>query len=205
MRTDLIIGIIFFLALSLQRSGTGSNDDSAELAQKIKNGDKAAFEAFFGKHSAPLFSFLRSKGLNKQEAEDLLQQAFLIIWEKRKEIQPDRSLRSFLFTTAYRRMLNVFRDRKDTVSDYAYVLESDGQTPVESTETREAMHHLHAALKEMPEKRRNVFELCYLQEFTYKEAADALGVSRKTVENHMGMALKDLRIALKNFSPPGWG
>jgi len=57
----------------------------------------------------------------------------------------------------------------------------------------------------MPEKRRNVFELCYMQEFTYKEAAEALGVSRKTVENHMGMALKDLRLALKNFSPPGWG
>jgi len=203
MRTDLLIGILFFLALSLQRSG--SDDDGAELARKIKNGDKAAFEAFYGKHSAPLNSFLRSKGLDQQEAEDLLQQAFLIIWEKRSEIDPSRSLRSFLFTTAYRRMLNLFRDRKDTVSDYAYVLESEGQNPEESTETREAIGHLHAALEEMPEKRRNVFELCYMQEFTYKEAADALGVSRKTVENHMGIALKDLRLALKNFSPPGWG
>jgi len=120
MRIDLLIGILFFLALSLQRSD--SDDDSAELARKIKSGDKAAFEAFYGKHSAPLNSFLRSKGLDRQEAEDLLQQAFLIIWEKRSEIDPSRSLRSFLFTTAYRRMLNLFRDRKDTVSDYAYVL-----------------------------------------------------------------------------------
>jgi len=202
MRTDLIIGILFFLALSLQRSR--SDDDSAELARKIKNDDKAAFEAFYGKHSAPLISFLRSKGLDKQEAEDLLQQAFLIIWEKRAEIDPSRSLRSFLFTTAYRRMLNVFRDRKDTVSDYAYILESGGQNPEESTETREAISHLHSALEEMPEKRRDVFELCYMQEFTYKEAAKALGITRKTVENHMALALKDLRLALKNFSPPGW-
>ena len=203
MRTDLLIGILFFLALSLQRSG--SDDDRAELARKIKNGDKAAFEAFYGQHSAPLISFLRSKGLDQQEAEDLLQQAFLIIWEKRSEIDPSRSLHSFLFTTAYRRMLNLFRDRKDTVSDYAYVLESDGQNPQEETETNEAIRHLHSALEEMPEKRRNVFELCYMQEFTYKEAAEALGISPKTVENHMGLALKDLRLALKNFSPPGWG
>jgi len=203
MRTDLLIGILFFLALSLQRSG--SDDDNAELAQKIKNGDKAAFEAFYRKHSAPLTSFLRSKGLDQQEAEDLLQQAFLIIWEKREEIDPGRSLRSFLFTTAYRRMLNVFRDKKDTVSDYAYVLESDNQNPAEATETREAIQHLHKALKEMPGKRRDVFELCYLQEFTYKEAAEALGITRKTVENHMALALRDLREALKNFSPPGWG
>jgi RNA polymerase sigma-70 factor (ECF subfamily) len=203
MRTDLLNEILFFLAVSQQRSG--SDDDRAELARKIKNGDKTAFETFYRNQSGPLISFLRSKGLNQQEAEDLLQQAFLIIWENRADIDPNRSLRSFLFTTAYRRMLNLFRDSKNKVSDYAYILESDGQNPQEATETSEAMHHLHTALEEMPEKRRNVFELCYLQEFTYKEAAEALGVSRKTVENHMGLALKDLRVALKNFSPPGWG
>lgn len=200
MRTEIIIGLFFFLALSIREP-----DGDSELARKIRNGDNAAFESFYRKHSGSLISFLQSKGLSRQESEDLLQQAFLIIWEKREEIDPARSLRSFLFTTAYRRMLNIFRDRKDTVSDYAYVLESDGQNPAESTETREAIRNLHEALKEMPEKRRHVFELCYLQEFTYKEAAEALGVTRKTVENHMGLALKDLRLALKKFSPPGWG
>lgn len=200
MRTDLIIALLFFLALSIE-----SSKDDDELSEKIKNGDKGAFEAFYRSHSGALQSFLQSKGLSRQEAEDLLQQAFLIIWEKRSEIDPSRSLRSFLFTTAYRRMLNLFRDRKDTVSDYAYVLESGGQNPAELTETREAIRHLHSSLKKMPDKRREVFELCYLQEFTYKEAAEALGVTRKTVENHMGLALKDLRLALKNFSPGGWG
>lgn len=200
MRTDLLIGILFFLALSLQRSDA---EDDSDLARKIKNGNKTAFDAFYVRHSGALISFLCSKGLSQQEAEDLLQQAFLIIWEKRKEINPDLSLRSFLFTTAYRRMLNVFRDRKNSAPDYAYALKSDGQNPEESTETREAMQQLHIALEEMPEKRRRVFELCYMQEFTYKEAAEALDVSPKTIENHMALALRDLREALKNFSPPG--
>jgi len=202
MRTELLIGLFFFLALSLSRP---DGNDETDLARNIKNGDKAAFDTFYQNHSSALISFLCSKGLSQQEAEDLLQQAFLIIWEKREEIKPELSLRSFLFTTAYRRMLNLFRDRKDTVSNYAYVLESDGQNPEESTETREAIQQLHAALKKMPEKRRNVFEFCYLQEFTYKEAAEALGITRKTVENHMALALRDLREALKKFSPPGWG
>ena len=200
MRTDLLISILLFLALSLQRSGA---EDESELAQQIKNGDKAAFDAFYQRHSAALISFLCSKGLSQQEAEDLLQQAFLIIWEKRREIDPDKSLRSFLFTTAYRRMINLFRDRKNSVPDYAYALEADGQNPEESTETRQAMNQLHAALEEMPERRRRVFELCYMQEFTYKEAAEALDVSPKTIENHMALALRDLRKALKNFSPDG--
>ena len=198
MRTDLLISILFFLALSFQRS-----EGDSDLARKIKNGDKTAFDAFYTRHSNALISFLCSKGLSQQEAEDLLQQAFLIIWEKRKEINPDLSLRSFLFTTAYRRMLNVFRDRKNSVPDYAYALAADGQNPEESTETRQAMQKLHSTLEEMPEKRRRVFELCYMQEFTYKEAAEALEVSPKTIENHMALALRDLREALKKFSPPG--
>lgn len=200
MRPDLIIAIFFFLALASRYP-----DDHGNLSAKIKSGDKAAFESFYRKHSSALTSFMRSKGLNQQEAEDLLQQAFLIIWENRIDIDPNRSLRSFLFTTAYRRMLNIFRDKKDTVPEYAYRLTSDGQNPEESTETKEAIHQLHSALEKMPDKRRSVFELCYMQEFTYREAAEALGVTRKTVENHMALALKDLRKALKNYSPPDWG
>lgn len=51
----------------------------------------------------------------------------------------------------------------------------------------------------MPEKRRQVFELCYLQEFSYKEAAEILNLAAKTIENHMALALKDLRSALKHL------
>jgi RNA polymerase sigma-70 factor, ECF subfamily len=51
----------------------------------------------------------------------------------------------------------------------------------------------------LPDKRREVFELCYLQEFSYREAAEALDISPKTVENHMGMALKDLRVKLSKW------
>lgn len=191
----MIIEILFFLALSVQ-----SDEETFRLFERIRSGDRDAFKEFYDKNQSALFSFLLSKGLEKATAEDLIQQAFLIIWEKRDQIDPSRSLRSYLFTTAYNRMLNVYRDRKDTEPDYAYELPSGEINPEEKAIQSEALKEMHRVLSEMPERRRNVFEFCYLQGFSHKEAAAAMEISVKTVENHMALALKDLREALKDFS-----
>ena len=177
-----------------------SDDETIRLFERIRSGDREAFKEFYDKNQAALFSFLLSKGLDRTIAEDLIQQAFLIIWEKRDQIDPSRSLRSYLFTTAYNRMLNVFRDRKDTEPDYAYELSSDGINPEQKAIQSEALQRMHKTLSGMPDRRRSVFEYCYLQGFSHKEAAAAMDISVKTVENHMALALKDLREALKEFS-----
>ncbi len=174
-----------------------------ELASRIRKGDREAFRLFFERYQASLLSFLKSKGTPGDDAEDLLQTAFLIIWEKREDIRPDRSLRSFLYTIAYNRMLNLFRGRKKQDPEYAYKLSDSGSNPEETAGNRQALEAMHKALEVMPEKRRRVFELCYLQGLSYKEAAEALGVAQKTVENHMALALKELRTALKHFMPSG--
>lgn len=190
----LLAELILLFALSIT-----NDDEDRTLAALIRDGNHDAFKQFFEKNQAPLLSFLISKGMDKQEAEDIVQQAFLIIWNKREEIKINRSIRSFLFTIAYNRMLNYFRDQKNSEPDYAYKLPDSSSNPQENAETSEAMRAMQSALEVMPEKRRRVFELCYLQDFTYKEAAEALDVSRKTVENHMALALKDLRKALKIY------
>jgi RNA polymerase sigma-70 factor, ECF subfamily len=102
----MIAELLLLIALS-----SGNENDDRLISAQIKAGDKKAFHKFYNKHQSHLFSFLISKGLSDQEAEDLIQQAFLIIWEKRTDIDPGRSLRSYLFTTAYNRMLNYFRDQ----------------------------------------------------------------------------------------------
>ncbi|MEX2657085.1 MAG: sigma-70 family RNA polymerase sigma factor [Balneolales bacterium] len=189
--------ITLLILASLVRNDSGDR----ELALRIGQGDKEAFRAFFDKYERPLISFLMSKGISREDAEDLVQNAFMIIWDKRDKLLPGRSLKSFLFTIAYRRMLNLFRDRKDHNPEFAYALADTGQLPDASSETKQAMQAMQQALEVMPEKRRQVFELCYLQELSYREASEVLGVAVKTIENHMACALKDLRVALKSFIP----
>ncbi len=72
-------------------------------------------------------------------------------------------------------------------------------TPEDDARKSQLEEAIDWAIADMPERRGEVFTLCFLEEFTYREAAETLDVSRKTVENHMGLALKDIRSALKSF------
>lgn len=187
----------FHLILIQLALRSGKDLDSPELLRSIKEGDHKAFKKFFDRHHKHLYHFLLKKGISEQVAEDLIQQAFLVIWEKRTEIDETKSLRAYLFRIAYTRMLNHIRDHKKFSS-------SEPEKPVTATAdttliNEELKQQIETAISEMPEKRQTVFRLCFLQEFSYKEAAATLDISVKTVENHMGLALKDLRKALKSY------
>ena len=189
-----VLYLIFLLALR-----KGGEPDDPELLLAIKNGDHTAFKTFFEKHHNYLYHFLLKRGVSEQQAEDLVQQAFVMIWEKRGEIDVKKSLRSYLFRIAYTRMLNVFRDSSkfDEAAEFNHTEGSLGSDT--SIETKELGEAIESAINSMPEKRQNVFRLCFIQEFTYKEAAEVLDVSVKTIENHMGLALKELRGKLGQF------
>jgi len=187
--------LLFALATSPSREV-----DRVELAQQIKNGNHNAFHTFYDLHYNMLYRFLLSKGIRDEVAKDLLQQAFLYIWENRSNIKPKKSLRAYLFSIAYSRMLNNIRDNKKfDDSGYDDRDKSVEISPQEKMQHRELLQAVKKAIAEMPEKRSLVFDMCFMQEFTYKETAGAMGVSVKTVENHMGLAFKDLRTALKTF------
>lgn len=177
---------------------SGDDLDSPELLRSIKNGNHDAFKKFFDRHHKHLYYFLLKKGMSEQTAEDLIQQAFLIIWERREEIDETKSLRAYLFRIAYTRMLNHIRDHKK----FHESAEADSivtAIPDSAIVNDELKEEIDRAIEAMPEKRQTVFRLCFLQGFSYKETASTLDVSPKTVENHMGLALKDLRKALKSF------
>jgi len=189
-----ILQLIFLLAVS-----ESSDLNDPELFRKIKEGNHKAFKTFFDEHQNHLYYFLLKKGVSEQVAEDLIQQAFVYIWEHRDQIDTDKSLRAYLFRIAYTRMLNVFRDHSK-FDDNAEILNVQSSDEVDDSINREELQTaIESAISSMPEKRRNVFQLCFIQKFTYKEAAEFLDISVKTVENHMGLALKDLRKNLKQF------
>ena len=174
--------------------------DDVELARKIKQGDEAAFKIFFNRHYDPLLRFLLSKNVTTEVAEDLIQNAFLYIWNHRKKIEPEKSLRAYLFRIGYTRMLNHFRDTQKVDNTDAVPESSTDLTPEDHLQSSELKEAVDQAINAMPKKRREVFQLCFMQELTYKEAAKVMDITRKTVENHMGLAFKDVRAALNHFN-----
>lgn len=186
--------ILFSLAVSVKE-----DLDSKRVAQEIKKGNHSAFRTFFEAHHEHLYRFLRSKNIAAQTAEDLIQRAFVYIWENRSSIDPQKSLKAYLFRIAYTRMLNHIRDNGKFDESQAVPERETNLTPEDTVRAADLEQAISDTLKSMPEKRSRVFELCFIEQFTYKEAAEVLEIKVKTVENHMGLALKDMRKALHNF------
>lgn len=186
--------VLLVLALS-----SGNGQDDVYLAGKIKTGNHQAFETFFNTHYDSLFRFLISKNTAPEAAKDLIQKAFVYIWEHRQKIDPHKSLRAYIFRIAYTRMLNYHRDNNKFNNEADIPEQQTTETPEDTARANELHNAIEQAVEQMPEKRGTVFRLCFIEDLTYKEAAESLDISRKTVENHMGLALKDMRQVLKVF------
>jgi RNA polymerase sigma-70 factor (ECF subfamily) len=188
---DLLLAFAF-------ADASGAGDDV--LAERIRRGDAGAFKAFFERHHRALYGYLRKRGVEAEACEDLVQNAFIAIWERRAEIDPGKSLRAYLYRAAYNRALNHFRDTARFTGLEAARQHASPGAPDKQASYAQVQDRLEAAVRALPERRRAVFELCFLQEFTYREAAETLGISIKTVENQMGHALSAIREALAPFT-----
>lgn len=176
-----------------------TEQERAELARSIKNGDHGAFKTFYEQHHKALFRYLMGKGISEATARDLVQKAFIYIWEQRQQIDPSKSLQAYLFRIGYTRMLNHIRDHSKFDDNEKMPVQINANNPEDELRANELEEAIEQAIIRMPEKRSLVFEMCFIREFTYRETAESLGISIKTVENHMGLALKDIRAALQPF------
>ncbi len=164
--------------------------------------DQPEFERLFKTHFAHLCNFARQYVHDEDAAQDITQKVFIRLWEKRAEMDPQQSIKSYLFTAVRNRCLNYLRDNKKYRSQ---VLDLDcGEIDF----SREDEDHLAAedlrrrieqALSTLPEKCRLVFEMSRYRQMKYQEIADELNIAPKTVEAHMSKALKTLRAALQDY------
>lgn len=186
-------GLLLFLFASMPQA------ERQELYEAIKNGDQHAFKAFYDTNFEKLFAYLENRGIRSDAAEDIIQKAFIYIWENRQKIDSSLSLRAYIYRIAYTRMLNYIDQKKET-TEWDTSFNKTEITPLADAEYSDLKSSFRQTLKKMPERRRAVFEHCFIHELTYKETADVLSISPKTVENHMALAFKDMRASLEKFN-----
>jgi RNA polymerase sigma-70 factor (ECF subfamily) len=161
----------------------------------LRQDDEQAFNVLFERYSHKLyrfaFNFLRSGA----EAEEMVQEVFSRVWERRHELDEQYAFSGFVFSITYRLALNQIRHRK-----YEKRLQAElGDTVEAGNETEDAIiladlqEFSRAAIERMPHKRKLIFEMVRNQHMSYKEVAGHLHISTKTVESQMTEALKFLR------------
>lgn len=148
-----------------------------------------------------LCNFANTYLQNMAVAEDFVQEIFVHLWEKKDKIEIKTSLKSYLYQAVKHKCLNEIkhlkvREKHQTQVKEANAFDSSNEFDFEAEELGDIIQQ---KIDAMPEKRRDIFKLSREEGLSYKEIAEKLGVSIKTVENHMGLALKYLREELKHL------
>lgn len=163
--------------------------------------DQREFEQLFKSHFQHLCNFARQYVGDGEVAQDITQKVFIQLWEKRESLDPNLSIKSYLFTSVKNRCLNHIRDSKNYRSKVLDVDCGDIEVAVEEDflAVEELQSRIDYALASLPEKCRQVFELSRFEGKKYREISEELGIAQKTVEAHMSKAIKTLRTHLKQF------
>ncbi len=168
----------------------------------INRGDGKAFEAMYRYYYPRLGQFLMRYVYSHKIAEDLTHNLFYNIWENRKNLEPRGTLRAYLYTSARNHALNYLdkqKNRPHESLDYHLKLHGQENKSAESIEYKEFSRAVKVAVSQLPDRRRQIFLLHREDKLTYKEIAETLGISIKTVETQMSRSLKFLGEKLAVF------
>lgn len=168
----------------------------------VQTYNDVAFEQLFKSHYKALHSYANMLLKDLDAAEEVVQTMFLRLWEKRHLLDVQTSVKAYLYKCVYNDSLNLMKHEqvKNKYQDFTlHTMNTEHESASNKVELSELQRQLQNALNTLPEQCRIIFQMSRFEELKYKEIAERLGISIKTVENQMGKALKILRLKLVDF------
>lgn len=178
------------------------NNEELFIFRRMAEGDKAAFRFFFDKYYSDLCNFVHVYVHDQAISEQIVQDIFVYLWEKKDKIGIGTSLRSYLLRAAKNKSLNYLRNEKTRLGiqeNLAHSQAHNHETPEYIFNAGQLRGVIEESVDRLPPKCRQVYILGKEKDLSYKEIARKLNISVKTVENHMGKALKQLRENLQPY------
>ena len=170
--------------------------DDHDLVQLLQKGNVAAFDSLFEVYSPKLFGFALKYFKNETDAEELVQEVFVKIWENRQTIKSEYSFKSYLFTIALNQIRKFF-NKKAIYHRYAERLQHDPMlADLQDTQTEDyetTLEKINYIINLMPPRRREIFKRSKLEGKSSKEVAAELNISPGTVDNQVSEALLFIR------------
>ena len=174
------------------------NEASSErdLVLALQRGDEEAFETIYGLYSQRLFGRLLKLVKTEAQAQEILQDVFIKLWQYRHSLDPEKSFRSFLFKIAENKVYDFFRKAaRDKVMEANLIsLSTTNYINIEEyTRAEENLILLYKAIERLPPQRQQVFRLCKLEGRSYKEVSELLSISLSTISDHIVKATKAIK------------
>ncbi|WP_163713247.1 RNA polymerase sigma factor [Mangrovibacterium lignilyticum] len=170
----------------------GQNRDDT-LVSQVRNGSIQSFRILYDRYNRKVFLFSRKYLREKQDAEDVLNEVFLKIWENRHSLKTETSFQSYLFTIAYNNIRKRYLKKskeEENIRKFAseYVLETSGDE--EQLDYNLFIRKLDKLAAQLPDRRKEIFLLRYRQDLKNKEIAQRLDLTEQFVKNQLSIARK---------------
>lgn len=178
------------------------NVDDRLLVSKLKEGNKIAFERLFNKYSGKLYNSISFLLYNKSNAKDITQSTFLIIWEKRESLDPDKNFSAYLYTIA--RNL-VYKETERLILNNKFMesklLESElfDESVVENLNNSYIESRINELVEELSPIPKQIFKLKNVEDLSVSEIATKMELTERSVEAHLYRTMKFLKEKLRNF------
>ncbi|MGB3464519.1 MAG: RNA polymerase sigma-70 factor [Cyclobacteriaceae bacterium] len=180
----------------------GANIKNIDLVWKrVVADDVTAFRILFDTYYNDLVSFSHRYTQQQAVSEEIIQEIFISLWERRKVISIEASLKAYLYRSVRNRTINYLKNQLPKDQKTTAIESEHGLTVTQEyhEENNELAEQIDRAIASLPEKCRIIFLLSRNEGLTHKEIAAELDISVKTIENQIGIALKKLRAALQPF------
>jgi RNA polymerase sigma-70 factor (family 1) len=180
-----------------------TTESESILVHNLSKGNLLAFNTLYRAYSGRLYRFALGYLKSEAEAEELVQEVFTRIWEKRKDLKKELSFKSFLFTISFNIIRKHFRT-KAYLSDYL----KNGTASEQDMQTSQKIlfdslyQYINELVNKLPARRKEIFIKSRFEGLCIKEIAEKMKISHKTVENQLSDALKFIRTNLNRESLP---
>ena len=172
------------------------------LFERINKSDQKAFEILFHNYYKILCLFASKLIHDDVAAEEIVQDFFVKLWEKREQITIETSVKNYFFRSVKNYSLNFIQHNKTKIAHAQNLLsEVDNNFSDDNIYPEpDLFEKIEESINSLPEKRREIFRLSRQEGLKYQEIAQKLNISIKTVETQMSLAIKTLRDKLKNYT-----
>ncbi len=172
------------------------------VVERIKQGDIEAYEQIFRELYSPLSGFANKMLKDHDKAEEIVQEVFYNIWKNRERLTVKVSLKSYLYKSVKNSCLQIAQHQLVKDKYKRFVTSHEGNSyhnPQSELEVKEINQVIDKTLDTLPERCKEIFYLNRFDGLKYKEIAEKLSISQKTVEANISRALKHLRKNLKQY------
>ena len=167
---------------------------------ELKNNSVACFKAIYARYHAKLYQYIYNRTQSSYLAQEVVQLTFIKLWENRSKLSEEFAIDIQLFRIAKTTLIDELR--KETIklkyNDLISDTKDDSYEDNRVTD-KDTIRYVYAAMENLPAVRKKVFKLSRINGFTYKQIADLLSISPKTVENHIAKAIKQLRSSVNSL------